>query len=316
MKNQTTTDTYGITRRGATHENNHDHFAIASLNKSLRLHHSNLPVEEDRVYGERQGQLFLVADGISGGPAPAQASGTAIDSIVQYFLNDMPWHHFAGEEPDVVTCALEDALENAQAEIQRRSNKDRKGMGSTLTLALVFWPDLYVAHVGDSRCYLHRGGELMQLTRDHTMDALHRRFGRRTGGRLRNLLWNALGGGSRSLTADVQHQRLQAGDTLMLVTDGVVSDRPHEDIASILDSPDTAEGICERLIEYRRADDQTAIVARFLPRLPAKQLSRSKIPVPNLSAENRLIRRRGVGGNSVSCETVRRSARFAFPKSS
>ncbi|MCA9133612.1 MAG: hypothetical protein KDA45_10675, partial [Planctomycetales bacterium] len=63
------------------------------------------------------------------------------------------------------------ALLSCQKRIEREvaAIPQRRGMGSTLTLCYIVWPKMFVVHVGDSRCYLMRGGHLQPLTRDHTL---------------------------------------------------------------------------------------------------------------------------------------------------
>src|SRR6185436_12499077 len=67
--------------------------------------------------------------------------------------------------------SLKSALENCQSDILADADTapERRGMGTTLTMAYLIWPRLYVVHAGDSRSYLMRGGQLKQITHDHTM---------------------------------------------------------------------------------------------------------------------------------------------------
>ena len=286
MHDQQQLDVYGLSLRGRAHEQNHDHFAIATLAKSIKLHQSNLAIDdESRVHGNNQGHLFLVADGISRGPAPARASGTAVDSVVQYFLNEMQWLHFGDGEPEDVTMALEDALRNAQDELLNSVKRDKAGLGTTMTLAFVFWPHLYIAHVGDSRCYLKRDGELRQLTTDHALAAVPSQ-------------------------PEVRHLVLRRGDVLALVTDGVTSAGSEREFEELLDARTPAEHVCGRLVQGRGDDDRTAIVARFLPHetRPAKVLV-AQAP-PGLDSYKQW--RKPTAG-SASSDTIRRT-RFPLPK--
>ncbi|MFT7670434.1 MAG: serine/threonine protein phosphatase PrpC [Planctomycetota bacterium] len=257
-------DVHGVSRRGATHTKNHDHFAIATLSKSMRLHQSNLSIDDNsRVHGHNQGHLFLVADGISGAPAPKQASGKAVDSVVQYFLNEMPWYHFADGSPEEVTLALEDALSNAQDDFFR-TMPDKVGMGTTLTIALVFWPDLYIAHVGDSSCHLKRRESIHKLTTDHTVAEVHKELGGRCSLADENTLWNVIGGHDPDIYPDVQHMTLELDDVLVLLTDGIAEAELNQKLETVLRKKCSAEEICDQLVDRPRDDDQTAIAIRFL----------------------------------------------------
>lgn len=261
MKKAQKIDVHGLSIPGVTHEKNHDHFAIATLNKSMRLHQTNLSMDDDsRVHGHNQGHLFVVADGVSDGPMPAGASVAAVDSVVQYFLNEMPWYHLADGDPVDVTLTLEDAVRNAQEDRMLTEMPGGASMSTTMTLAFVFWPDLYVAHVGDSRCYLKRQGALRQLTTDTGEGAR----GPMLGSPEQNL-WSALrSDGSEALT-EVRHVRLEEGDLLALVSDGIASERSAEDVRALLDPNLSAEDVCGRLVGSSSLDDRTAIVVRFLP---------------------------------------------------
>jgi len=278
-------DVHGLSVRGDEHERNHDHFAIASLNKSLRLHQSNLTIDdESRVHGDNQGHLFLVADGISGCPAPARASGAAVDSVVQYFLNEMPWYHLADGAPEDVTLALEDALRNAEETLMQTASGEQEGLGTTLTLAFVSWPHLYIAHVGDSRCYLSRDGKLQQLTTDHTLAEVRRDVGGRVTQRSEDVLWNALGGRESSLKPEVRYARLRPGDWITLVTDGVTKKLSKRRLRSLLGRNVSAEDVCNRLVDEAGDDDRTAVVVRFLPMRDVYAADEDIVAPPPLSA--------------------------------
>jgi protein phosphatase len=267
MKELGRIDVHGRTLRGREHDRNQDHFAIATLNKSMRVHQTNLSIDDESlVHGHNQGHLFLVADGISAAPAPARASGVAVDSVVQYFLNEMPWYHLADGEPADVSLALEDALRNSQEELQRKMPRAAQGTGTTMTMALVFWPELYLAHVGDCRCYLHRKRSLTQLTTDHTLAQVRREAGVRVTEGSERVLWNAVGGIGEELQPEVRHATLEPGDALVLLTDGVNRAMPETELTSILERPLSAEEACRLVVGHPGPDDRTAIVVRFLPR--------------------------------------------------
>ena len=85
-------DSYGLSDVGKVREVNEDRFLTADLSRSLRVHHTNLGHEDQtRLFGESQGQLFVVADGMGGHAAGDRASTVAMDSLVTYTLNCMRW---------------------------------------------------------------------------------------------------------------------------------------------------------------------------------------------------------------------------------
>ena len=107
--------------------------------------------------------LFAVADGMGGAQAGEVASRAAIEAI-EHGLPDGPG---SAEErlAGLVLDANERIIEMA------RADRERAGMGTTMTAAYVTEGDVAVAHVGDSRMYRLRGGELQRLTEDHTLVA-------------------------------------------------------------------------------------------------------------------------------------------------
>jgi serine/threonine protein phosphatase PrpC len=113
---------------------------------------------EDNYYV--RAPLFVVADGMGG----AQAGEVASELAVKRFEDGLPDGRTPAE-------ALAELIQEANAEIhqQARDDPDRAGMGTTVTAAYVDGDNVVVAHVGDSRCYLLRDGDLIRLTHDHSL---------------------------------------------------------------------------------------------------------------------------------------------------
>ena len=91
-------------------------------------------------------------------------------------------------------------------------------------MALILWPTVYVAHVGDSRCYLFSGGKLRRLTTDHNLaergDAAGQ-YGHLPPEYLQNILWNTVGASDELPRPDLCKHELRLGDTLLLCSDGL-----------------------------------------------------------------------------------------------
>jgi protein phosphatase len=90
----------------------------------------------------------------------------------------------------------------------------RKGMATTLTMAYLIRPRMYVVHAGDSRCYLFRDGTLKQITRDHTVAEICVEQGQlepeeAESSRWSNVLWNFVGGDSEELSPEVHKAELR-----------------------------------------------------------------------------------------------------------
>lgn len=270
-------DCYGMTDIGHEREANEDQFLIADLNKSMRVYQTSLGLDhQTRLFGGSQAKLLLVADGMGGQAAGERASTIAIDSITKYVLNTMDWFfRLEGTHEAEFLEELKSSLLAVQREIQLEIEKvpRRQGMGTTLTMAYLVWPRLYVVHAGDSRCYVLRGHELRQLTHDHTLAQQFVETGEMSaaeveGSQWSHMLWNVVGGDSSKLHVELHRAELHLGDTVLLCTDGLSSQVADGRIARILHDTKTAQHGVQRLIEASNAaggaDNVTAVIARFV----------------------------------------------------
>lgn len=278
-------DVQGATHVGRKRSTNEDQFLIADLKKSMRVHQTSLGLDhQTRLFGGSQGKLLLVADGMGGHESGERASTIAVDSIATYALNTMRWFFRLDQDSEEdFDEELKASLEHCQAMIGAESEAipQRQGMGTTLTMAYVIWPRMFVLHVGDSRCYLLRDSVLQQITRDHTMSQLFSDHSQlqvegdllkeKETERWSNVLWNVLGGGSDDLMPEVSRADLQLGDTLLLCTDGLTKHLSDDRITRQLGRDDSAENICQRLIDEANdrggSDNITVVVARFRERI-------------------------------------------------
>jgi protein phosphatase len=150
---------------------------------------------------------------------------------------------------------------------------EQRGMGTTLTMAYIIWPRLYVVHVGDSRCYLCRSPRLERITKDQTMAQQLVEQGvlapeEAPQSRWSHVLWSCLGGQSRQLSVDVYKVNLMVGDTLLLCTDGLTAKLSDEDLRRLFQQKGNAEQTCRRLVAAANdaggPDNITVVIARFL----------------------------------------------------
>jgi protein phosphatase len=269
-------DCHGMTHPGKVREANEDQFLIADLAKSMMVHQTSLALDDQtRVLGDSQGKLLLVADGMGGHAAGKRASTLAVDRIVTYVLNTMPWFFRLDEGgEDDFTDDLNAALQHCQESVDADADvvPERKGMGTTVTMAYVIWPRMYLVHVGDSRCYLMRNTELQQLTRDHTIAQQMVEKGtlaveEADDSKWSNVLWNVIGGGSDKVTPEVRKAELAIGDTILLCTDGLTEHVTNGQIAQCLSQDLPAEELCGQLVEAANldggSDNVTVVIARF-----------------------------------------------------
>lgn len=269
----------GRTDIGRKRENNQDQYLIADLSKSMLVQSTSLNLEaQSRLYGMSHGKLFMVADGMGGHQGGNRASMLAIDLLINQLLNSMHWFfQMDRSQEDREARFIEDLkimLQKAHEAIEKESSQtvDRKGMGTTLTMAYVIWPWMYIVHAGDSRCYLFRENELQQLTHDHTVSNQLMKSGGMTKdeaeqSRWSNVLYNALGAGASGVDAEVHKVALQPHDMILLCTDGLYRYASETELSQLMVSEPDPRDCCRALIELANmrggADNITAIVARL-----------------------------------------------------
>ena len=265
---------FGMTDRGQVRESNEDHFLIAELARTLHVQQTSLKQEESQSARHR-GHVFIVADGMGGHVAGEVASALSLVSIEAFLLNSLKrFSTLKCTEESVVLKEFEAAVRQADARLfdEASQHPELIGMGTTLTMAFAIRRCLFIAHAGDSRCYVYSGGQLRQVTRDHTVVAELVRHGALTPEEAshhsyRNIVTNILGGTERGVHAEVQRLDLQAGDVVLLCSDGLSGMVSDEQIAAVLQEESDPEKACRRLLDAANAnggrDNITAIVARF-----------------------------------------------------
>lgn len=269
-------DCHGLSDPGTGNDFNADQFLIADFRKLLFVNRSS-PVREERTrfYGSTYGQLLLVADGAGSGTAGRFASAIAVDRVTDHLLRRMDISHHAK------SCHRERMLDEFRAAFQEcrdllkaAADADPKFqcMSTTLTLAYIAWPQAYLVHAGDSRCYLHRNSRLRRLTKDHTVAEKMVEAGILGPDRVqhspwRNVLWKAIGVDGDETEPDIHQLHLMVGDTLLLCTAGLTRCVDDKWIATVLEEIDSPEEICHHLIQDAKiaggADNMTVIAARL-----------------------------------------------------
>lgn len=176
----------------------------------------------------------IVCDGMGGAKHGRLASTVAVESLEEQFYRSLT-PAMSNEE---IKALIMDGMHLANAEVYARSGNGQQVMGTTAVCAVVVNGKLYMAHVGDSRAYLYEGGELKQLTRDHSMVQELVDQGVLTPEQAkrhpeRNVITRALGVDSE-VEADYQERELWPGSILLLCTDGLSSLVSNERIEKIL----------------------------------------------------------------------------------
>jgi PPM family protein phosphatase len=264
----------GATDKGKVREKNEDHFAIAQLTRAMYIRASSLN-QPPALLGEVvRGSLFVVADGMGGHNAGEHASALAVVTIEDFLLNTLSW--FFRLQGDNLVAEFQQALRAADdriyAESQRRPGM--RGMGTTVTLAYALDDILYVAHAGDSRLYIARGGTLYQVTSDHTLvnELVQNRVIPPEAARthpMRNIITNTLGGDRPGVRPEIHKIKLEPGDAVLLCSDGLTEHVRDEEIGQLIAAEEDPAAVCNRLVaranELGGSDNITAVLARFLP---------------------------------------------------
>jgi serine/threonine protein phosphatase PrpC len=270
-------DIHGVTHPGKVRTDNQDNFLVCALRRQMVVQLTSL-TEPDRLMAgsERVALLMMVADGVGGGAKGAEASRIALEGVSRYVSHCMRCYYAVGSDDDREFFeALQEGALQCHGELVRRGEEepDYRGMATTLTLYLGHWPRAYLLQVGDSRCYLLRGGELTQITRDQTMAQELIDLGVLTradasGTRYEHTLSSSIGG--RQTAPVVTRIGLDWDTVVLLCSDGLTCHVPDERIRERLRSMTSARQVCEDLLrdalEAGGRDNITVVVRRAVAR--------------------------------------------------
>jgi protein phosphatase len=231
---------------------------------------------EDSFVVQKETGLYVVCDGMGGHAGGEVASRIAVETIRDFVVNHQDGHWPFGREEEISSAG--DMLRNAALLANRRITERIEAepwlarMGTTMVSALVESDGTtHVANVGDSRAYLWRDGSLRQLTSDHSWvnEQVQRGVLSRAEAEvhpLKNVITRALGARD-TMAVDLVPERLQAGDRLLLCSDGLTGMVDDGEIAGILGSQDaTPEEMCGQLVAAANAaggeDNITVVIIR------------------------------------------------------
>ncbi|MBO3746012.1 Stp1/IreP family PP2C-type Ser/Thr phosphatase [Streptosporangiaceae bacterium NEAU-GS5] len=215
---------------------------------------------EDSAYAS--GRLLAVADGMGG-----HAHGEVASSVAIAALSSLDRDGHGGDLLSDIEAAVRDANHQLHAMVAR--DPSLKGMGTTLTAMLWKGPRFALVHVGDSRAYLLRAGELYQITHDHTLVQSLVDDGRITQEEAanhpqRSILLRALDG-SGEVDPDLQDREAQVGDRYLLCSDGLSTVVSAETLHHTLTTYDDPEEVVRQLIDLANRgggpDNITCVVA-------------------------------------------------------
>ncbi|HEX2878790.1 MAG TPA: Stp1/IreP family PP2C-type Ser/Thr phosphatase [Polyangiaceae bacterium] len=253
---------FGATDVGQVREHNEDNFLIADL-----------ATREREVFGSdrtvpSRGAVFGVCDGMGGAAAGEVASQLAVDIIFERLGSDPP-----ATQRDELARRLVEAVEQAGVRIfhNARSDRARRGMGTTSTIGVLLDDRLFLAQVGDSRAYVYRGGALVQVTRDQSLVNQLIEAGQLTEQEAdsfehNNIILQALGT-AETVQVDLTYVDLRRGDTLMMCSDGLSGMVKADEIKNVLaahsDPMQAAQALIERANKAGGHDNITVIIVKF-----------------------------------------------------
>lgn len=204
---------------------------------------------EDSLLVDLENQIFMVADGMGGHLAGEVASNMAVKIAHQVLLGqDDPEETRlvrdveALDDSDLLRERLRYAMNQASIRIRKESDTDasRRGMGTTLVVLMIDGEQAHLAHVGDSRAYLWRGGRLVRLSRDHTVVQQEIDAGRLTPELARlvphkHILTQSIGFHG-PVEPDTTTRWIEPGDVFLLCSDGVSDPLDDDAIARVIEA--------------------------------------------------------------------------------
>ena len=268
-------DVSALSHTGYQRTNNEDHYLVVRLGRSLETVSTSLPAGDIPARTEEVNHVMIVADGMGGHRAGEIASRMAITTLVNLALRIPDWiFRMDDAHAQEIERRSRSRVQEVDAKLVESGQRDPSlaGMGTTLTAARSLGRDLLITHVGDSRAYLLRGGNLLRLTRDHTFAQLLVDTGQLAPADVarsshRHVLTNALGGSSADVHVDTDRLQLDDGDRLLLCSDGLTDLVDDESISSILRETTRSSDACERLVQRALdaggRDNVTVIVAAY-----------------------------------------------------
>ena len=266
-------DVFGLTHPGKIRKVNQDHFLLSSLEKNMQVHLTSLSdIETLSRANERLAYLAMVADGVGSGLKGGEASRRAIEVLARYVGTSLECYYTAdATKQQEFVNALQEAAMQSHAHVieEAEADPERRGMATTLTVFIGVWPRAYLLQVGDSRFYVHRDGELTQMTRDQTMAQELVDQGVLTESRAHHTRWahvlsSAIGG--RQTAPVVTHFDQVWGNTYLLCSDGLTKHVTDDKICERLNNVKSAKQVCEDLLQDALddggSDNITIVVVR------------------------------------------------------
>jgi len=221
--------------------------------------------------------LFVLSDGMGGQASGEVASRLAIETLIAHCREaeanpslPLVGKFVEGASESLNRLASAVHLANQVVHEAAAQNPAQQGMGATIVAVRFFGERMELAHVGDSRAYRLRGGELQQLTQDHSFVAEQVRQGMITEGEagrsvLQSVLLRAVGV-EPEVEVGLEEELVMEGDTVLLCSDGLTRELADAQIAALLGAAGKAQAAADRLVDAANeaggGDNITVIVLR------------------------------------------------------
>lgn len=220
---------------------------------------------EDSFGYDQASEIYVVCDGMGGSSGGEVASAAAVAEVIRSFTDQANGGSSVEER-------LYDAIMDANRRVLTLAESDPllRGMGTTMVAACFDARRIVIANVGDSRAYFLRQGECHQITFDHSFLAEQVRNGTMTAeaakaSPLQSLITRAVGTGE-SVSPDLFDAELEAGDMVLLTTDGLTRYADAPEIAQVVGGGADLAGACRRLIDVAKqagaVDNVTCLLLR------------------------------------------------------
>ncbi len=289
-------DLFARTDVGQVREHNEDNFLVADLSRKSRgLLEAN---RKGPVGGS--GTLFAVCDGMGGAAAGEVASQLAVDILYERMTDGLTADRTL--DRNELARRLVRSVESAGLRIfqEAKADRTRRGMGTTVTAAALVDEILFLAQVGDSRGYVLRQGNLVQVTRDQSLVNQLIEAGQLTEEEAEtfehnNIILQALGTAD-TVQVDLTYAELRKGDTLLLCSDGLSGMLRYDEIKETLLTCSEPLEACKALTERANMagghDNITVIIVKFdgeglrAPEPNGEPLKYRKYPLPEEANES------------------------------
>ena len=270
---------HAVSHPGKVRSTNEDSFLALRVGRSMDVLASSLTPEDLPPRVEERGWVLIVADGIGGRSGGEHASRRAIASLIAVATRIPNWVlHLNREYAEDILERATKYFHEVDAVLEREADADPAltGMGTTLTSVCLIDRDLVLTHVGDSRAYRYREGELARLSHDQTMAQALADAGviperEVDTHQQRHILTGAIGAAAGAPRVQLGRHSIADGDRVLVASDGLTEMVHEPDIARILDAnPEpkaAAEALLAAALDAGGSDNVTIIVANCrLPR--------------------------------------------------